>query len=131
MLDFTTADRQMKLAKDLGFLAVASYGAGVSGFNAYNQDPSAMTAAGFQDYAAFVKAVYSEVQKHADANGWIPVYYNLADEPLGDDTVRAAENAEAYRRAFPKGPPSSRAPAASPAATARIRTSGSPGPWAW
>ena len=39
------------------------------------------------------------------SSGWIPVYYNLADEPLGDDTVRAAENAEAYRRAFPKGPP--------------------------
>jgi len=105
VLDFTTADRQMKLAKDLGFLAVTSYGAGVSGFNAYNQDPSAMTAAGFQDYSAFVKAVYSAVQNHADASGWIPVYYNLADEPLGDDTVRAAENAEAYRRAFPKGPP--------------------------
>ena len=105
VLDFTMADRQMKLAKDLGFLAVTSYGGGVSGFNAYNQDPSAMTAAGFQDYSAFVKAVYSAVQKHADENGWIPVYYNLADEPLGDDTVRAAENAEAYRRAFPKGPP--------------------------
>ena len=105
VLDFTTADKQMKLAKDLGFLAVTSYGAGVSGYSAYNQDQSAMTAAGFQDYSAFVKAVYSEVQKHADANGWIPVYYNLADEPLGDDTVRAAENAEAYRRAFPKGPP--------------------------
>ena len=105
VLDYTTADRQMKMAKNLGFLAVTSYGAGVSGFNAYNQDPSAMTTAGFQDYSAFVKAVYSEVQKHAEANGWIPVYYNLADEPLGDDTVRAAENAEAYRRAFPKGPP--------------------------
>ena len=27
----------MKLAKELGFLAVTSYGGGVSGFNAYNR----------------------------------------------------------------------------------------------
>ena len=64
-----------------------------------------MSSAGFTDYAAFVKAIYSQVQKHAGQNRWIPVYYNLADEPIGDDLVRAAENAEAYRRAFPKGPP--------------------------
>jgi hypothetical protein len=106
VLDFTTADRQMKLARDLGFLAVTTYGGGVSGYSAYYQDSSAMTAAGFQDYSSFVKAIYTEVQKHADAKGWIPVYYNLADEPLGEDTIRAAENAEAYRRAFPSGPPS-------------------------
>ena len=104
-LDFTVADRQMKLARDLGFLAVTSYGAGVSGFDPYYQDASAMSAAGFHDYSAFVGAIYSAVQKHAEQSGWIPVYYNLADEPLGQDTIRAAENAEAYRRAFPKGPP--------------------------
>ncbi|MBV8130254.1 MAG: hypothetical protein JO114_21605 [Planctomycetaceae bacterium] len=105
ILDFTAADRQMKLARDLGFLAVTTYGGGVSGFDAYYQDSSAMTGAGFQDYAAFVRAVYSAVQQHARRNHWIPVYYNLADEPLGQDAIRAAENAEAYRRAFPKGPP--------------------------
>ena len=64
-----------------------------------------MTAAGFKDYAGFIKAIYSEIQNHADRNGWIPVYYNLGDEPGGDALVRSAENAEAYRRAFPKGPP--------------------------
>ena len=106
VLDFATAERPMKLAKELGFLAVTSYGGGVSGYNAYYQDTSAMSSAGFTDYAAFVKAIYSQVQKHADQNRWIPVYYNLADEPIGDDLVRAADNAEAYRRSFPKGPPS-------------------------
>ena len=90
-----------------------------------------MTAAGFQDYSAFVKAVYSEVQKHADANGWIPVYYNLADEPLGDDTVRRRGECRGLPPGLPQGSPLLHgAPAASPAATARIRTSGSPGPWA-
>ena len=33
-----------------------------------------MAAAGFKDYAAFIKAIYSEVQDHADRSGWIPVY---------------------------------------------------------
>ncbi len=105
VLDFRSADRQMKLLKDLGFLAVTSYGGGVTGFNAYYQDTSAMNSAGFQDYTAFVKSIYFQVERHAQANRWIPVYYNLADEPLGDDLIRCSENAEAYRRAFPKGPP--------------------------
>ncbi len=38
VLDFTAADAEMKLAKELGFLAVITYGGGVSGFDAYYQD---------------------------------------------------------------------------------------------
>ncbi|MBM4040083.1 MAG: hypothetical protein FJ290_16385, partial [Planctomycetes bacterium] len=105
VLDFTQAEPIMKAAKDSGFLAVCSYGAGVGGFNAYYQDASAMNAAGFKDYSAFIKAIYSAVQKHADAAGWLPVYYNLGDEPIGDAVIRASENAEAYTKAFPQGPP--------------------------
>ncbi|MHC4399278.1 MAG: hypothetical protein ACYTG0_06340 [Planctomycetota bacterium] len=105
VLDFTAADARMKLVKELGFLAVVSYGRGVSGFNAYYQDTGAMNAAGFQDYAEFVKAIYTAIQQHADRQGWIPVYYNLGDEPIGDALTRSAENAEAYRKAFPEGPP--------------------------
>ncbi len=105
VLDFTAADARMKLVKELGFLAVVSYGGGVSGFNAYYQDAGAMNAAGFKDYSEFVKAVYTTIQQHADQQGWIPVYYNLGDEPIGDDLTRSAENAEAYRKAFPQGPP--------------------------
>jgi hypothetical protein len=105
VLDFTVADEQMRLAKELGFLAVIGYGGGISGIEPYQQDTAQMTAAGFTDYAEFIRAVYTAVQKHADSNGWIPVYYNLCDEPLGETLVRCTENAEAYRRAFPKGPP--------------------------
>jgi hypothetical protein len=35
----------------------------------------------------------------------LPVYWNIGDEPIGDDLTRSAENAAAYRKAFPKGPP--------------------------
>ena len=105
VLDFSQAEPMMKAAKDLGFLAVCSYGGGVHGFNAYFQDTGAMSAAGFKDYSEFIKAVYGAVQKHADAEGWLPVYWNLGDEPIGDAIPRAAENAEAYTKAFPQGPP--------------------------
>jgi hypothetical protein len=104
-LDFSAADPMMDLAKELGFSAVVSYGSGVTGFNAYFQDTNQAQAAGFKEYSQFLKAVFQEIQKHAEQRRWIPAYYNLGDEPLGDDLVRSAENAEAYRAAFPVGPP--------------------------
>ena len=105
VIDFATGDAQMKRAKEAGFtMPVVTYCA-FNGLNLYYQDTAAMKAAGFKDYSEFVKAIFSDVQKHADENGWLPVYWNLGDEPLGDDLKRSAENAEAYRKAFPKGPP--------------------------
>jgi len=105
MLDFQAADPQMKYVKDLGFQAVVGYGGGIERLDAYHQDTRQMAAAGFHDYAQFVKAIYRSVQLHADQNGWVPVYFNIGDEPNGDELIRSAENAEAYRKAFPKGPP--------------------------
>jgi len=104
-LDFAAADAQMALAREYGFLAVVAYGAGLSGLDGYARDTAAMAAAGFTDYPAFLKAVFGAVQKHAEAQAWLPVYYNLCDEPIGDALVRSAENAEDYRKAFPQGPP--------------------------
>ena len=77
----------------------------LGGLNTYFKDEAAMRAAGFSDYSQFLHALFSAVQKHADQAGWLPIYWNIADEPLGDDLIRSAENAEAYRKAFPKGPP--------------------------
>jgi hypothetical protein len=55
-----------------------------------------MKAAGFADYSDFIKAVFSAVQKHADENNWLPVYFVLGDEPAGkEDTEAATENAKA------------------------------------
>lgn len=105
VLDFQEADQKMKLLKELGFTLVPAYGAGVRGFDAYYQDTAAMRAAGFDDYSEFIRAVYSEVERHAQNNDWIPVYYYLADEPIDGDIIRSTENAEAYQKAFPKGPP--------------------------
>jgi hypothetical protein len=77
----------------------------ISGLNLYYKDEAAMGAAGFSDYPRFLRAVFGAIQKHAVEKGWPPLLWNLGDEPVGDDLVRAAENAEAYRAAFPDGPP--------------------------
>ena len=105
VLDFHIADRQMQEAKDLGFLAVDSYGAGVNGFDPYFQDTAKMQAAGFKEYSEFVKLIYAAVQRHAQEKGWLPVYWNLGDEPNGDDLKKSIANATAYATAFPNGPP--------------------------
>jgi hypothetical protein len=105
VLDFARGDAQMKRAKEAGFtLPVVTYCA-FPGLSLYYQDTGALGASGLKDYSALVQAIFSEVQRHADADGWLPVYWNLGDEPIGDDLRRSAENAEAYRKAFPKGPP--------------------------
>ena len=105
LLDFRQADAQMKLFREHGFrMPVIAYCA-FHGLDKYHKDEAAMKAAGFTDYAAFIKAIFSAVQKHADQAGWLPVYWNIGDEPTGDAVIRSAENAAAYRQAFPKGPP--------------------------
>lgn len=104
-LDFSFADKQMQTARQMGFLAVGSYGAGLQGLNSYYQDLDQMKAAGFTDYSQFIKAVYSTIEQHAREQHWLPVYWSIGDEPTGDDLKRSIENAKAYRAAFPGGPP--------------------------
>jgi hypothetical protein len=104
-LDFSAADRQMADARKYGFLAVNSYGAGLTGIDAYSRDLGKMKAAGPTDYSAFVKAIYSAIDRHAREKEWLPVYWNLGDEPSGDSLTESIENAKAYRKAFPQGPP--------------------------
>ena len=106
VIDFTVADAEMKQARAAGFdMPILSY-CGFGGLNIYTRDLGAMKAAGFTDYAEFLKAVFSAVQKHADENHWLSVYYVLGDEPAGkEDILAATENAQAFRKAFPSGPP--------------------------
>jgi len=105
VLDFSVGDMQMKRLKDRGFtMPVVTYCPFI-GLNMYYQDVNQMKAAGFTDYSAFVKSIFTAVQEHADRAGWLPIYWNIGDEPIGDDLRRSAENAEAYQKAFPKGPP--------------------------
>ena len=104
-LDFSRGDAQMRLFKEHGFrMSVVTY-CPLEGLETYYKDSAAMQAAGFTDYPAFIRAVFGAIQRHAEAAEWLPVYWNIGDEPVGDDLARSAENAEAYRAAFPQGPP--------------------------
>ncbi|HEV3022905.1 MAG TPA: hypothetical protein VGX76_10570, partial [Pirellulales bacterium] len=88
VFDFSEGDRQMKLARRMGFeMPVVTY-TEFAGLNLYYQDEAAMKAAGFSDYSQFVKAVFAPIEEHAEAAGWLPVYWNLGDEPIGDDLRR-------------------------------------------
>jgi hypothetical protein len=104
-LDFTIADQQMQTVRQDGFMAVSSYGAGLTGLSGYSQDTGRMKAAGFSDYSAFIRAIYAEIQSHARQKGWPLVYWNLADEPIGEALKNSIQNAQAYRTAFPSGSP--------------------------
>lgn len=105
VIDFSVGDAQMRRAKEAGFtMPVVSY-CPFYGLDLYFPNEEQVKAAGFRDHSEFVRAVFSEVQRHADENGWLPVYWNIGDEPIGDALRRSAENAESFRKAFPKGPP--------------------------
>jgi hypothetical protein len=91
-------------AKAAGFgNVVVNYNGGIGGFNNYEIDESAMRAAGFTDYVSFLRAVLTDVDAHAKANKWLPVAFNLCDEPIGDAAKSSAANARAWAEAAPAG----------------------------
>jgi hypothetical protein len=105
VLDFSAADRQMADARKYGFRAVNSYQAGVIGLDMYHRDMEKMKQAGFTDYASFLRALFSAIDVHARDKEWLPVYWNVGDEPVGDALKDAVQTSAAYRQAVPKGPP--------------------------
>jgi hypothetical protein len=64
------------------------------GLNTYYQDANQMKAVGCAEYSEFVKSVFGAVQKHAEEAGWLPVYWNIGDEPIGDNLTRSIDNAD-------------------------------------
>jgi hypothetical protein len=105
VFDFSRGDEQMRMFRDAGFrMPVVTYCA-LEGLDTSYRDAAAMETAGFKSYPEYLKALFGSIEEHGRAAGWLPVYWNIGDEPVGDDLVRSAENAEDYRKAFPSGPP--------------------------
>lgn len=103
-IDFTQADREMADARAAGFKSVViNYNGGIRDFDNYYMDEEAMKSAGFTRYADFLRAILSVVDVHAKAAGWLPVAFNLADEPIKDNVPKAVANAQAWREAAPAG----------------------------
>ncbi len=105
VIDFEQGDEQMKMAREVGFtMPVVTYKR-IRGLDLYYKDERRFNKSGQSDYTAFIKAIFSEIHRHAEANNWLPVYWNIGDEPLGKDLKRAIDNSNHYRDAFPAGPP--------------------------
>ncbi len=101
-IDFAQADQQMADAKTAGFKRiVVNYNGGIQGFDNYHIDTDAMKAAGFDKYTHFLRAVLTPIAAHARAANWLPVAFNLCDEPIGDAVASATDNARAWREAAP------------------------------
>ena len=102
-LDTAEADRQMALARRVGFRhLVSSYGVGGRfGYRPYGDaagpDVAAAKRAGFADMKSYLAAMYGAIDRHAVANDWLPVAWNLCDEPIGAAIGGAVKNALAHR----------------------------------
>ncbi len=103
-IDFTRADWEMEQARAAGFSSlVVNYGNGIGGLNNYRIDEAAMRNAGFTTYTDFLRPLLTAIDEHAKTAGWLPVAYNLCDEPIGADIAPTADNARAWREAAPEG----------------------------
>jgi len=97
LLDFAQADNEMKALRAHGFdRMISSYGASL-GYNMYGDGNGLDTAfarkAGFADCESFFHELYGQIEQHATANHWLPIAWNLCDEPLGEAAVASARNA--------------------------------------
>jgi len=104
-LDTSDADREMALIRAKGFNhLISSYGAKLSmGYRLYGTgegpDEAAARGAGFADMKSFLKALWSAVDAHAISRNWVPVAWNICDEPVDAAIAAAAANARAHREA--------------------------------
>lgn len=94
-LDFTNADRIMKLAKDKGMKLFVNYGTAINGISLYGYPkPIEPSAFGFEDVQAFYKHIFAIMDRHSQEAGWIPLVIIISDEPMGEDVGKCAKNAE-------------------------------------
>ena len=101
-IDFSVADQQMTDARELGFRDVVVNYNSVPGVDLYSINQGNMRNAGFSDYGDFLKALTTAIHEHAKSANWLPVAWNLCDEPIGDAIANSVANAKAWRAAAPE-----------------------------
>jgi hypothetical protein len=100
-LDTATADSEMKIIREKGFdQVISTYGIRTVGYNLYlgptQKDADRAGVATPQDLA---DKLFKEIDGHAKANNWVPVAYNLCDEPIGAQIPVAVATAKIHRAA--------------------------------
>lgn len=103
-LDTELADWEMTVAAKLGFHhMISSYGLSnttlgykISGYGS-GPDGYSAKSAGFADPASYLGKLYRQLDDHAVRRRWLPVAWNLADEPTADTIDGAVKNARLHR----------------------------------
>ena len=100
-IDFRRADREMALLKSKGFRhLISSYGIQDVGYNLYQgPSPEQVRQAGYTNAVEFLAEFYRRIEAHSIEQGWLPVAWNLCDEPIGGDIPPAVSNALLHRAA--------------------------------
>ncbi len=103
-INTSVADKEMAFARSLGFHhIISSYGVNskVLGYRlagGYNgPDTRAARRAGFPGMQQFLKEVYTKIDRQAVKKDWLPVAWNLCDEPSGGRLKGAVKNAYIHR----------------------------------
>ena len=101
VLDTSAADKEMEMIREKGFEEmISSYGIRTVGYDLYT-GPTQREAelAGFANPQDLLKELYKAVDAHAKEKNWVPVAWNLCDEPAGAQLAPAAANAKLHREA--------------------------------
>ncbi len=108
-INTSVADEEMKLARSLGFHhMISSYGikSGSLGYRLHGvgrgPHKKAYRYTGFPDFNTFINRLWGKLDRHAVKNNWLPVAWNLCDEPSEDRIDGAIKNAQ-FHRALSKG----------------------------
>lgn len=104
LLDTSMADKEMALAKDLGFHhLISSYGIpdGSLGYkfkgNSRGPDEAYARNAGFSEVKSYLAELYNKIDQHGIQKNWLPVAWNIADEPHKKTIQGAIKNAAVHR----------------------------------
>ncbi|MCM8784922.1 MAG: DUF6067 family protein [Candidatus Omnitrophica bacterium] len=87
-IDFKLADKEMELAKKLGFKIVCNYGASLTleGKNLQRGlYPELAEKLGFKDYKELLKYILTKIEKHVVEKDYLPIIISLYDEPAGKE----------------------------------------------
>lgn len=100
-LDTSTADSEMQIIREKGFdRTISTYGIRTIGYNLY-LGPTQKDAdrAGVATPQELANKMFKEIDDHAKEKNWVPVAYNLCDEPIGAQIAVAITTAKIHREA--------------------------------
>lgn len=100
-IDTSTADSEMQIIREKGFdRTISTYGIRTVGYNLY-LGPTQKDAdrAGVATPQELANTMFKQIDDHAKEKNWVPVAYNVCDEPIGAQIAPAIATAKIHREA--------------------------------